>query len=324
MLDTTIPMPLLFDDAPLEAILYGSGLPIATSADVLDRWRAGGDLPPAELDAVIAILARAPDQISAPDRKRLEDLLDRMEQTVRAEAPQNPRTLLKIAHLSRAAQRMEAAEQAYRRALLPREWSTPLAPEERWQALHHLAAVLDHQGQAGEARQARALREAEQLLAGVRQGDLTTVRSIALDRVLAGDLATAERLYRGLLERQFQPPGTLVHLTRVLLLEQRIPEARQAVADAAKRLRQPSIAHETSPYIVVRVLYFRILLAMLAKKPYGWLVARLQRELHAHPERVEWTLAPVLKCLEGDLPQAESLLLERLADAINREQTSPP
>jgi len=127
-----------------------------------------------------------------------------------------------------------------------------------------------------------------------------TVRSLALDLYTVGSHKAAERLYRGLLALRFQQPGTLIHLTRVLLMQDRLPEARKAVSEAWKRMRNREGRLETPPYVPSRIIFFRMFFAMLARANYSRLVAVLKQELLGNSSRESWTIGSLPAIVETD------------------------
>ena len=90
--------------------------------------------------------------------------------------------------------------------------------------------------------------------------DPIPLRSLALDHVLAGRYLAAEA-------------GTGGHLARALLMQDRVGDARSAIARAWKGLRQDEGREETLLYTRSRLLFLRMLCAALAGRGYDRLVA---------------------------------------------------
>lgn len=147
--------------------------------------------------------------------------------------------------------------------------------------------------------------------------DPIPLRSRALDHFLAGRHPAAEAGYRDLLARRFQEASTCGHLARVLLMQDRVGDARSAIARAWKCLRREEGREETLPHTRPRLLFLRMLCAMLAGRGYDRLVARLKRELAAHPAQEPWSIEPVLEHVAAGLAPAARERLNAIAEAIN-------
>ena len=318
-----IPCDLVFDDEPLDALLYNTGpngVPAPSPADALAVW-AGSDPPSADWqEAALAILRRDPAAgrgIAAPS------LLRRIEaeaQALERSGTGDPDSVLLLANLWRAAGRDDRAEATYRRALVGRDGPAALSPDQRAQVLGRLIELLDAQGRQPEAREQQRLCEAQRLLQGEEPDALVGVRGIALALFAEGRHEAAEGLYRALLARRFEVPGTWVHLARVLLMQDRIPEARQAVAAAWRCLTGGEAGGAAPLYVRHRVLYLRLLCAALARRPYRRLAASLRRALECDDERMTWTIGPVLKHLAPHLPRRDRAFLAAVAEAVDQAQ----
>ena len=313
-----LPTDLVFDDDPLDGVLYGAEVAGPSPADVLNACCAGDGLPAEALKAVVAILLRSPEKGRALTPEMLTRVLDHQAQAIVAADADNPREVLRLARLYHAAQCPEQAEAAYRRALAPRVGPAVLTQDERWEAVNHLAELLDQSGRTAEAKEALALGAAEGILADAQTESLVQVRSLALDLFLAGRQEAADRLYRGLLERGFQEPGTRVHLARVLLMSDRVAEVRASIAAAWRCLRRSDQGtDDIPPYVRPRILFLRILCAMRAGRPHAALVAHLKRALEANPKQEPWSIAPVIDHIRPGLSAADGEFLTALAEAIN-------
>ncbi|MDD2734736.1 MAG: hypothetical protein PHF56_12405 [Desulfuromonadaceae bacterium] len=315
-MNTSIPNDLAFDDEPLDGILYGADCPEATPADILERWQGKYAMPPESRDAILAILAKEPEKGLSLEKWQLESIVAYMERSLTAGEVEHPRELMKLASICHATGRFEQAEIAYRQILEYRNSTDPLLDEERWQAMKNLFGLLNQLGRTKEAQEERMVYEGEMLLADKKCNDLEMVRSLARELFVSERHADAERLYRGLLAQKFQLPGTLIHLARILLIQDRLPEARKAIADAWKLLRNQDV-WDVPFYVLHRVIFFRILCAMLTRGDYSRQVARLKRALLKNSLRELWTIEPVIMHFKTYLRPSDLDFLVALAEAIN-------
>jgi len=316
-----IPNDLVFDDESLDGILYGDECPKATPADIFEYWQDRDDLPTKCLDAVTAILAQDPEKGNSLESGRLTSIVEHMERSQATENGEaNPRELLKIGRLCHAVGRLEQAEAAYRQSLDHRDGVDQLLGEDRWQAMNNLARILEQSDRAVEAKEAHMLCDGEKLLDDEKSGGLVTVRSLALDLFLVGSFKASERLYQGLLARRFEQPGTLVHLARVLLMQDRLPEAQEAITSAWKLMQKQNVRQETPSYVLSRIIFFRILYAILARDNCSCLVTRLKRDLRENFRREAWTIGPVIAHFKQYIRPCDVEFLEAIAGAINSQE----
>ena len=316
-MDLTVPQDLKIDDEPLDGILYGIDCPEATPADILERWHGRSDIPLESLDAILAILAHDPEKGKSMESWQLASIAAYVERSLATTKGERSRELLKLACICHAAGCFEQAEATYRQILEQRDESDPLLNEERWRAMNNLAGLLNHLGRSTESRIEQIMCEGEMLLDSDKNYGLDTVRSMAHELFVAGRYNAAERFYRGLLMRRYQQPGTLIHLARVLLMQDRLPEAREAIAKAWRQMRNREVRQVTPCYVLHRIIFFRIFCAMLARGNYSHQVAALKRELLGNPYRESWTIDPVIKHFKAYLRPYDVHFLESVAGAIN-------
>ena len=313
---------LHFDDGSLMALLNGRQAQVATPVDALRHWRHRETPASGLIPAVASLLANHPERLNPDDLPRLSCLIEAERSAVTLQGEDDVRRWWTLARLYRAVQRLQEAEDAYRRALRPQQGYTPLEREERWQARLELAGLFDLRQQGDQASRQYRLIQAERALAGLTRADWTEIRGLALELALAGDLEAAAELYQGLLARQFEAQGTLVHLARVRLLQQRVPEARRLIAAACRRQRRLG-PDRVNPYVPVRILFLRIFLAMLKGRHPGKMIDTLRQATRDHSSRMDWTIEPVLDLYRDRLSGDEWKQLRGLAMAISGGRQHP-
>ncbi len=131
------------------------------------------------------------------------------------------------------------------------------------------------------------------------QADLTPLqlRQLALTCYREGQYVEAVNLLRGLLKDGFEAPSCHVHLARVLIMLNRLEEAREEVAHALGGIG------EATPYVCQRALYLEALFALLDGRQPDESLWSIAVEL-ARPEAFqEWDLE---KMLEAPAPEPET------------------
>jgi tetratricopeptide (TPR) repeat protein len=270
---------------------------------------------------LLAVLARNPDRMTTAERQGADVLLLSARQQAQVAGNAEPRLLLQEARLAQMLGRFDSAAQGFQQALRPVDWLHPLTREERWCAMGDWAGLLKQQGKEAESHRVSVALKAERWLAGCVPRDPLQARALALDLVLAGHLDEAEQVYRKLLQMQFQPLGTLTHLVRVFLLQERLVEAGQAATHARWLLRHEKTLSETSAYVAARVLFLGILFGLLRGRDVRHGVARLKRALAEQLERVEWTILPALSMVERRLSPDDYAFLRALVEAMNQRES---
>jgi hypothetical protein len=113
-------------------------------------------------------------------------------------------------------------------------------------------------------------------------------RCEALDRYIRGDYPGAEHLLRGLIDVRFELRSTYAHLARVLVMRDRLDEARAAVAEG----RAAEV--EGLEYTTARLLWFEVLFAALDGRDLAGPLGQLKAALASSSSRESWAMAPVL------------------------------
>jgi proteasome accessory factor A len=141
----------------------------------------------------------------------------------------------------------------------------------------------------------------------------TNFRSNALELFQAGRFDEAETIYRHLLEQQFEYPSTFCHLARLYLHTGRDTEAREAV-DRAWLFRR-----EAPRYVIARIHYLNVLLAMLAGEDWTPELLKFKAELADASVYMEWIMASLLEYLRLRLGEEKYALMSAAVAAINNQ-----
>ena len=125
-----------------------------------------------------------------------------------------------------------------------------------------------------------------------------------------GDYRGAEELLRGCIVDRFEVAGNRCHLARVLMMMDREPEAREEIA-LAWSSREGAVS-----YVLPRILFFRLLFAMLDGQDLADPVERIKHFLRNGDACSSWTIRPMLAHLRSRLDSQDFLFLEALGDAL--------
>ena len=195
-----------------------------------------------------------------------------------------------------------------------------LETNEREQGLNHVVALnslenlADLLEKAGKEEESLALRDRyiERTVGKRDTSSLLSLRRLALQFYIRHDYGRAEELLRILLEKNFELPGNLCHLARLLILTGRENEARAKVMSAWEH------RSEGEPYIVPRVLFLKVLFSSLDGNIPLPILAAIKHFLKPENAFCEWKIQPVLDYLKAQarLPQSSFDFLTLLARAL--------
>jgi tetratricopeptide (TPR) repeat protein len=178
------------------------------------------------------------------------------------------------------------------------------------EARHVHEQILELMGMPAEAAMAAAARDQD-----VELQELP-LREQAFKYFQSGDYFRAEQVLRSMIAQDFEIQGTRVHLARVLLLQDRVEEARNEVEAALK-----DRGNSEQPYVLQRVLFLRVLLALVAGEPAQLPIQAFRSELEHSGAFMHWEVTGLLDHIRPRLADVDNALLTELARAINNPET---
>ena len=144
--------------------------------------------------------------------------------------------------------------------------------------------------------------------------DPILLRNLALEYYKLGDYVSADELLKRLLLIDPESVGTYHHLARICLITDKFTEAEKHVQEAWK------VKHEAKPYIVVRLLWFKITLAFIEDNYLESYIGQLKSVLQKEDAFMEWTMQPVLDHIKSQLSEHQHAFLAALVDAMSNKQ----
>ena len=153
--------------------------------------------------------------------------------------------------------------------------------------------------------------------AAILQHFLTQIRNTARAFYSRSEYYQAEAALEMLAVRGFDPADTGCHLARLYLLTGRESQALAAVEKAWQQ------RNGDAGYVPPRILFLRVLLAMLAGESPAQPLRTLKPLLATEPAHVKWSIAPVLDHLAPRLQAADLAFLRALAAALNDPNAMP-
>ncbi len=180
----------------------------------------------------------------------------------------------------------------------------------------HLCALisfLEKEGRHEEANELGFERDdlAKRLKDRLSMEDATGIRSQALSHFRDGAYEKAENDLRRLLEAKFEVPGTHCHLSRVLIMQDRIDEAQTEIQQAWEH------CNEAPAYVIPRIIWFQALFNCLKNSTIAQFIGRMKSALRNDDAFMQWDMELVLDHVKPRLTPDHYELLSTLVDALS-------
>ncbi len=124
------------------------------------------------------------------------------------------------------------------------------------------------------------------------------------------EFAEAEKIYRQMIDLDFDLPGTYCHLARVQLMTGQEDEAEKSVTRAWE------LKEKAAGYVVPRIIFLQILLLMLNKQDFSFWIKKINEELRKPYSTMEWHIQPLLERLKPGLTPENHQILATLAEFL--------
>jgi hypothetical protein len=121
----------------------------------------------------------------------------------------------------------------------------------------------------------------------------------------------ASAIYRKMLVSKFESPGTLTHLARLEMICGNIVQAEIYIVNAWR------IRREAPTYVLVRILYFIILINMVRTEPFEKWMRCLKQVCNQPQSKMQWDMDRVLTQFEKDFIPQHFRLLNVLLEVLS-------
>jgi hypothetical protein len=285
---------IYFDDMPEESFIYlNESLPKPTPADIVTLWSEGFNLTNSMQKILIGVLAS--NITIAFDMNRVKEA----ESLLKAEVANRKCNVADKITILIALFRLN--EKTY-----PVEGRTFLQKAKK--LMHRYSDKID----------AKTMNEWNSLWKmEIPEVSPYQLRSVAFEKLQRHEYDDAEKIYRQMIEMDFELPGTLCHLARVQLLKHREQEAELSIQEAWK------LRDKASKYVIPRIIYFKILFALFENKTPRKFLIRLKSALQEETSFMDWTMKPTVIQYQSRLTpenfQMLMVLTEVLQEFKNRE-----
>jgi tetratricopeptide (TPR) repeat protein len=136
------------------------------------------------------------------------------------------------------------------------------------------------------------------------------LRTKALEMLEKQHYSEAEKIYREMIELDFDLPGTLCHLARVQLLSGQEKEAEKSVRKAW------NLRGKASKYVVLRIIYFKILFLLIRNQNPSLWIDRMKTELQSPDSCLEWHIRPLLESFQSRMTPESYQFMNELAETL--------
>jgi tetratricopeptide (TPR) repeat protein len=140
------------------------------------------------------------------------------------------------------------------------------------------------------------------------------LRTKALEMLEKQQYSEAEKIYREMIELDFDMPGTLCHLARVQLLSGQEKEAEKSVKKAW------NLRGSASKYVVPRIIFLKILFLMFRNQNPSFWIDRITIELQNADSCLEWHIKPLLESNKSRLTSENFVFISQLAEAVQDKE----
>ena len=137
------------------------------------------------------------------------------------------------------------------------------------------------------------------------------LRSQALEFYYKKEYDKASAIYRKMLVSKFESPGTLTHLARLEMICGNIIQAGIFIVNAWR------IRREAPTYVLVRILYFIIMINMVRTEPFDKWLSCLKQVCNQPESKMQWDMDRVLTQFEKDIMPQHISLLKILLDVLS-------
>lgn len=224
--------------------------------------------------------------------------------------PGHPSIAIRQANLAGIEERLgnlKEAELLFRKALGIRLKALPCGHKHIRQIFASLINLMEKTGRTNEAKEFQMQAKEHE----PNDSSPLELRQRATKYYELEQYAKAEVILNKLLGDGFEPIGVRHHLARICLITDRFLESEKYVQDAWELKR------EAMPYIVARLLWFKIALASIENKSLENYIGQLKSGLQKEGAFMEWAMQPVLDHIKPRLTEQRYALLSALVDAMN-------
>jgi tetratricopeptide (TPR) repeat protein len=140
------------------------------------------------------------------------------------------------------------------------------------------------------------------------------LRTKALEMLEKQHYSEAEKIYREMIELDFDLPGTFCHLARVQLLSGQEEEAEKSVKKAW------NLKSKASKYVVPRIIFFKILFLLIHNQNSSLWIDRMKTGLQNQDSCLEWNIRPLLDSLKPRLTTDDFEFMSFLTEALQSKE----
>ena len=312
---------LFFDDGPVDRACGASGhsRPHGTPASAIRLWTEGYHRAEGCVRALVKIFTRN-HGLAQPfyDDQDLELAIARLLQAEESSNQQSPGMEMAchfclMALALAGEQKAKAVLQVERTLKLLKNPKNRCEPESQRITLA-MVELLDQSGLTSEAACIQKWQRRQVLIQGEAKVASLKLRELALELVLEGEYETAERIYYRLIALKFETTSNYCHLARIHLLTGR--DAEVAVDVETAWLNREGV----EPYILSRILFFQILLAMLAKRRFQSKLNDLKNLVLEQAPHYHWHFSAMLDKLKPRLSAPAFNFMMQLGQALSHKQ----
>jgi hypothetical protein len=323
--DRLIPDDLIFDIEDTDNEDFQIESAKIYPADILRQWKLQHKVSEECIPALSAILVREPENWIVENDINclyfLKDALEIVKNSFCISIKPGIEVQLNYAHLLHINALYEEAEIHYKESLKTAISKFGIANKVRLGIIEDLIYLMDITGNVEEKikYQLQLKNETDCLvyMQSRETNDFINLRGIALNFVLNKNYKDAEEIYKWLINRGFETPGTHNHMARLCALQERIKESKSHLEIAWKK-RQFA-----KKYVPPRVLFLQILILLIEGKDISKLIIEIKKSLISIDSFLEWTIEPLILQYKHKLASKDFEFLICLSRVLNITVNNP-
>jgi tetratricopeptide (TPR) repeat protein len=310
---SVVPVDLVFDSSSCDNTHIDRPTTPQKPANAVELWRQNWDHSDAVARAVISMISENPNYASdLGDQKELELLLQSTSENEKLDVSQRSSCLVGLGILYQSRKAFNEALSFLQKAFDLQKTAMGITHPITIRTVKYLVEVLDELQRPEDAKRLRLDLSIGELMQNA--GNLTALRSKALELFVNNEYKEAEKIYHHLLEQNFEPASTHCHLARIYFMTGRTKEAAAEVKSAME------CKHGAPAYMIPRIIFLRIICAVLEGIAIKALLKELNNALLEPGANHDWTMQPVVDCLKSGMSSEYYELFSALVKALGDAQ----
>jgi tetratricopeptide (TPR) repeat protein len=309
---------LQFDDRAREDLFTGIKSHEPRYADIVKQWAAGSSLTDYEKKITASILIFYPEYIldNGKDEESIELLREYLLQPEFLQKPMNPEKglflyTLFLVHL-KAGKKEESLELLEKLEVFFENPDSSIFHQSLENAYLKILSLILERREILSLKPGFSISQLPGLpFKKISVFEGTNCRGQALEFYYKKEYDKASAIYMEMLINKFETPGTLAHLARLELISGNIAQAEIFIVNAWR------VRHEAPAYVLVRILFFILLINMVRNYQSDLWLGCLKHALNQPDSKMQWDMDRIICIYANKLRYQNLELLKALLEFMS-------